>query len=145
MLPSPPPSSYPFLSPYSLTLPLLFQSLYTAYRETRLNPKHALSNPPDPSSPALLAACRTHTYTTQIVSLNPLMIYIHNFTSSAEAEALIELGKEEFQDSFISRASGGTQKVSGRTSQSAPFAVEEPLVDCSEKALTLLPDMIDRR
>ena len=60
------------------------------------------------------------------------MIYINNFTSVAEAEALIKLGAEDFEDSFISRASGGTQKVSGRTSQSAPLAVEEPLVECSK-------------
>lgn len=60
------------------------------------------------------------------------MVYINNFTSSAEADALIKLGSPDFEDSFISKASGGTQKVSGRTSQSAPLAMEEPLVECSK-------------
>ncbi|KAL5427233.1 hypothetical protein PMIN04_001505 [Paraphaeosphaeria minitans] len=117
-----------------LTLPLLLQALYNTYLTPHLAPLHAPQNDSntslDPSSPSLLPACRAHTYTTQIVSLDPLMIYINNFTSSAEAEALIKLGADDFEDSFISRPSGGTQKASGRTSQSAPLAIEEPLVEC---------------
>ncbi|KAL5416223.1 hypothetical protein PMIN03_002261 [Paraphaeosphaeria minitans] len=117
-----------------LTLPLLLQALYNTYLTPHLPPLHAPQNDSntslDPSSPSLLPACRAHTYTTQIVSLDPLMIYINNFTSSAEAEALIKLGADDFEDSFISRPSGGTQKASGRTSQSAPLAIEEPLVEC---------------
>ncbi|KAK7191817.1 2OG-Fe(II)oxygenase family Oxidoreductase [Paraphaeosphaeria sporulosa] len=117
-----------------LTLPLLLQTLYTIYFSPYFAPLHAPQNDSstsiNPSSPSLLTACRAHTYTTQIVSLDPLMIYINNFTSGAEAEALIKLGADDFEDSFISRSGGGNQKVSGRTSQSAPLAVEEPLVAC---------------
>ncbi|KAF2636169.1 hypothetical protein P280DRAFT_410092, partial [Massarina eburnea CBS 473.64] len=75
-------------------------------------------------------ACRTHKYSTEIVSLDPLVIYINNFTSFAEAEALIKLGEPEFADSFIARANGKTQKVGGRTSQSAPLDDHHPLVSC---------------
>ncbi|CAI6277505.1 unnamed protein product [Periconia digitata] len=84
----------------------------------------------DPSSPSLLEACHTHTYNTEIVSLDPLLIYINNFTSSAEAEALIKLGAPEFVDSYIARSNGANQKVSGRTSQSAPLDDDHPLVAC---------------
>jgi prolyl 4-hydroxylase len=121
-----------------LSLPLFLQALYTKYLSPHLLPISSLrtqndhDTPINPSSPSLLDACRTHSYTTQIVSLDPLMLYINNFTSAAEAEALIQLGSPDFEDSFISRAGGGTQKASGRTSQSAPLAMEEPLVGCGE-------------
>jgi prolyl 4-hydroxylase len=40
----------------------------------------------------ILAACPSHTYTTQIISLDPLVIYINNFTSLHEASSLIDIG-----------------------------------------------------
>jgi len=46
----------------------------------------------DAMSSSLLSECKRHSYTTEIISLNPLVIYINNFTSAAEAEALIKLG-----------------------------------------------------
>ncbi|KAF2679300.1 hypothetical protein K458DRAFT_408161 [Lentithecium fluviatile CBS 122367] len=55
------------------------------------NPAADLANV-DPEDPALLEACRKHTSTTEIISLDPLLVYINNFTSAAEAEALIKLG-----------------------------------------------------
>ena len=124
------------LSAVLLTAPLLLQSLYSTYlspylRTTTTPVQNDQNTPTDPSSPALLEACRKHSYTTQIVSLDPLMVYINNFTSTAEAEALINLGSSDFSDSFISKSGGGTQKASGRTSQSAPLEMEEPLVKCS--------------
>ena len=37
-------------------------------------------------------SCESHKYTSEIVSLDPLVIYINNFTSFQEAEDLIKLG-----------------------------------------------------
>ncbi|EOA88942.1 uncharacterized protein SETTUDRAFT_38254 [Exserohilum turcica Et28A] len=87
------------------------------------------------SSPAsdpqdLLQACQTHQYSTEILSLDPLLIYITNFTSVLEAEQLITLGSADFTESFISRGSGTTHRVSGRTSDSAPLPLSHPLVSC---------------
>ncbi|KAF2653345.1 hypothetical protein K491DRAFT_579128, partial [Lophiostoma macrostomum CBS 122681] len=70
-----------------------------------------------------------HRYTTEIVSLDPLVIYINNFTSLRDAEELIKAGEADFEDSFISRSTG-LSKVSGRTSQSAPLEPSLPLVSC---------------
>ncbi|RII07132.1 hypothetical protein CUC08_Gglean008100 [Alternaria sp. MG1] len=78
----------------------------------------------------LLKACEGHQYTTEIISLDPLLIYINNFTSAQEAEELIKLGSPEFAESFISRSRGSTQRVTGRTSQSAPLPMDDPLVLC---------------
>ncbi|KAF2001218.1 hypothetical protein P154DRAFT_596836 [Amniculicola lignicola CBS 123094] len=80
-------------------------------------------------SPPVSTTCEAHKYTTEIVSLDPLVIYINNFTSHAEAEELIKAGEEDFEDSFISRTSG-LHKVTGRTSQSAPLDLDIPIVQC---------------
>lgn len=40
----------------------------------------------------LLKACKEHRYTSEIISLDPLVIYINNFTSKQEAEQLINIG-----------------------------------------------------
>ncbi|KAF2707478.1 hypothetical protein K504DRAFT_482892 [Pleomassaria siparia CBS 279.74] len=82
------------------------------------------------SSSPLTWSCESHQYTNEIVSLDPLVIYINNFTSFQEAEDLIRLGEDDFEDSFIARSKGGLQKVSGRTSQSAPLEVSHALVSC---------------
>ena len=51
------------------------------------------SYPEEPlSGENLLKACADHQYTTEIISLDPLLIYINNFTSAREAEELIKLG-----------------------------------------------------
>lgn len=43
-------------------------------------------------SPSTLELCPSHRYTTEIVSLDPLIIYINNFTSPEEARDLIKAG-----------------------------------------------------
>lgn len=40
----------------------------------------------------LLEACRVHQYSSEIISLDPLVIYINNFASEQETEELIEIG-----------------------------------------------------
>ncbi|KAH8732973.1 hypothetical protein GQ44DRAFT_13962 [Phaeosphaeriaceae sp. PMI808] len=78
----------------------------------------------------LLTACEVHQYTSEIISLDPLVVYINNFTSSLEAEELINIGSPDFASSFISRSHGPNTLVSGRTSQSAPLDLDHPLVSC---------------
>jgi prolyl 4-hydroxylase len=40
----------------------------------------------------LVSTCSTHQYTSQIISLDPLVIYINDFISVLEAEELIDIG-----------------------------------------------------
>ncbi|KAI4907451.1 hypothetical protein J4E90_009480 [Alternaria incomplexa] len=92
---------------------------------------------------SLVKACTKHQYTTEIISLDPLLIYINNFTSAREAEELIHLGSSEFAESFISRSRGNTQRVTGRTSQSAPLPLGDPLVECLlNRARTFMGSML---
>ncbi|KAF2118297.1 hypothetical protein BDV96DRAFT_381915 [Lophiotrema nucula] len=89
-----------------------------------------------------LEACEAHKYTSEIVSLDPLVIYINNFTSFQEAEDLIKAGEEDFESSFISAATG-LKYVTGRTSQSAPLDTDLPLVDCIlHRARTFVGSML---
>lgn len=115
----------------------------------------------DLTSEDLLKVCERHQYTSEIISLDPLVIYINNFTSTQEAEELINIGyclfnprhaqflslilfsSPEFADSFISRSRGGNQRVTGRTSQSAPLPMSDPLVDCIlRRARTFMGSML---
>ncbi|KAF2869459.1 hypothetical protein BDV95DRAFT_449150, partial [Massariosphaeria phaeospora] len=87
--------------------------------------------------------CEAHKYTSEIVSLDPLVIYINNFTSPAEAQELINIGEPEFADSFITRARGDNQRATGRTSQSAPLPLAHPLVTCLlARARTFMGSML---
>jgi prolyl 4-hydroxylase len=80
--------------------PLLLPAIWSGHIQNYLPPQLRTYFPTaSPKSKAihlegqsLLEACKTHTYATEIISLDPLLIYITNFTSPAEAEALIELG-----------------------------------------------------
>ncbi|KAF1837510.1 hypothetical protein BDW02DRAFT_518833 [Decorospora gaudefroyi] len=91
----------------------------------------------------LLEACKTHQYTTEIISVDPLVIYINNFTSAQEAEELIHLGSPEFASSFITRSRGSNQHVTSRTSASAPLPITHPLVSCLlSRARTFMGSML---
>ncbi|KAM7206389.1 hypothetical protein V8F20_002738 [Naviculisporaceae sp. PSN 640] len=74
--------------------------------------------------------CAPHSYTTTLISLSPLVIYIHNFISPAEASALVELGVPLLQPSPITGYGSDTQNTQHRTSWSAPLPVNNSLVDC---------------
>ncbi|PSN69657.1 hypothetical protein BS50DRAFT_661555 [Corynespora cassiicola Philippines] len=92
---------------------------------------------------SIIEACKTHKYTTEIISLSPLVIYINNFLSPAETDALIEASSADFEDSFISRSTGGLEKVPGRTSQSAPLDLSAPLTQCIlARARTFMGSML---
>ncbi|KAF2730161.1 hypothetical protein EJ04DRAFT_580072 [Polyplosphaeria fusca] len=142
-----------------LVLPLaLPAAFWSSHIQTYLTSQFqsSVSTAPKPAIPAVEPptgwtpeACAAHQYTTEIVSLDPLVIYINNFTSQLEAEGLVKAGyvfppipyscvplinlrpnsEPDFEDSVISHYSG-LRKVTGRTSQSAPLEPDLPLVSC---------------
>ncbi|KAK0706061.1 hypothetical protein B0T26DRAFT_612791, partial [Lasiosphaeria miniovina] len=103
----------PFLYPL-----LLFPST------TPLN-NHSNTSPPT-------AACPAHNYTTQLVSLDPLVIYIRSFVSAAESAALIAAGEPLLQPSPITGIGEGQDSTgtSARTSSSAPLPPSADVVRC---------------
>ncbi|KAK1754381.1 hypothetical protein QBC47DRAFT_447322 [Echria macrotheca] len=74
--------------------------------------------------------CPPHRYTTQIISLDPPLIYIHPFVSPAEAEALIALGSPLLEPSPVTGYGSGAATSQARTSWSAPLPSADRTVSC---------------
>ncbi|KAH9219566.1 hypothetical protein DL95DRAFT_483758 [Leptodontidium sp. 2 PMI_412] len=82
--------------------------------------------------------CKPHNYTTEVVSVDPLLIYINGFLRDEEADLLVELGTPSLASSEIYI---NNQKVASntRTSRSAGLPPSSPLVSCIlKRALSFL-------
>ncbi|KAI1845372.1 hypothetical protein JX266_008467 [Neoarthrinium moseri] len=73
--------------------------------------------------------CRPHAYTTELVSLDPLVIYIDSFLAPAEITALLAAGEAEFAPSEVVKR-GHEQRTADRTSQSAGLPADDAAVRC---------------
>jgi prolyl 4-hydroxylase len=71
----------------------------------------------------------SHSYTTQIISLDPLVIYIHNFLPEADINSLLETASPKFKPSVITRA-GRTKTDPDRTSVTAFLPASDEAVSC---------------
>ncbi|KAI1086880.1 hypothetical protein F5B19DRAFT_108110 [Rostrohypoxylon terebratum] len=95
-----------------------------------------------PTSPSF--SCLQHAYTTEIISLDPLLIYIDSFLAAAEVDALLEAGELRFAPSRVYKQ-GRNQGTSDRTSSSAGLPRDNPAVQCVlERAEAFLGTMLDR-
>ncbi|GKT52772.1 2OG-Fe(II) oxygenase family oxidoreductase [Colletotrichum tofieldiae] len=79
--------------------------------------------PPEPF------VCHAQNYTTQIVSLDPLVIYIRDFLNDADIAGLLEAGEPEFRPSYVVK-NGVAQGTPDRTSWSAGLPIENAAVQC---------------
>ena len=73
--------------------------------------------------------CLAHRYTTEIVSLDPLLIYIHNFVAPSESTALIHAGELLLEPSPVT-GYGTNSKSQSRTSWSALLPEDNHIVQC---------------
>ncbi|SPO04585.1 uncharacterized protein DNG_07270 [Cephalotrichum gorgonifer] len=73
--------------------------------------------------------CSAHPYTTQIVSTEPLVIYIHDFLSPTEISTLLSLGADLFKPSTTTKR-GRSTKDTSRTSWSAALPLSSDAVQC---------------
>ena len=73
--------------------------------------------------------CEPHSYTTEIVSLDPLLIYIRSFLSPTETAALLAEGEPAFKPSEVYK-SGRRQGTTDRTSSSAGLPRDDAAVRC---------------
>lgn len=74
--------------------------------------------------------CPKHTYTTHLISLDPLLIYIPNFVSQSESQSLIDLSTPLLEPSPIVSRGADSAGSQARTSWSAPLPSESHLVNC---------------
>ncbi|KAK3989975.1 hypothetical protein QBC44DRAFT_395495 [Cladorrhinum sp. PSN332] len=70
-----------------------------------------------------------HTYRTELVSLDPLIIYIHNLITPAEIASLLETAEPLFAPSKVTKH-GRQQNTNDRTSSSAGLPREDDAVKC---------------
>ncbi|KAK3362449.1 hypothetical protein B0T25DRAFT_490439 [Lasiosphaeria hispida] len=75
-------------------------------------------------------ACDTlHPYRTELVSLDPLIIYIHNLISPIEITSLLRTAEPRFAPSQVTKH-GYQQNTQERTSSSAGLPRDDPAVVC---------------
>ncbi|KAL2143157.1 hypothetical protein VTI28DRAFT_304 [Corynascus sepedonium] len=82
-----------------------------------------------PDTPAPFVCDTSHAYRTELVSLEPLIIYIHDLITPAETAALLETGETRFAPSRVTKY-GRQQHTSDRTSSSAGLPRDDPAVQC---------------
>lgn len=70
-----------------------------------------------------------HAYTTAIISLDPLLLYITTFLSPSEIAALLASGAPDFAPSYVIK-NGRRIGTPDRTSQSAGLSRDDPAVRC---------------
>ncbi|KAK3300612.1 uncharacterized protein B0H64DRAFT_19579 [Chaetomium fimeti] len=84
----------------------------------------------------------SHTYRTELVSLDPLIIYIHNIITPIEIASLLETAEPKFAPSQVTKG-GRKQHTSDRTSSSAGLPRDDPAVRCVlDRARTFLGTMM---
>jgi len=79
--------------------------------------------------PAAEWSCSPNNYTTQLVSLDPLLIYIHNLVSPEEARRITHAGHAGLAPSPVT-GYGGDTASQARTSWSAPLPGDDAAVQC---------------
>jgi prolyl 4-hydroxylase len=70
-----------------------------------------------------------HSYRTELVSLDPLIIYIHDLITPTEIASLLETAEPRFAPSQVTKH-GRQQQTSDRTSSSAGLPRDDPTVVC---------------
>jgi len=82
---------------------------------------------PAPNAPFVCDV--SHSYKTQLVSVEPLIIYIQDLITPIEITALLETAEPLFAPSTVTK-SGRKQHTNDRTSSSAGLPREDPAVQC---------------
>jgi prolyl 4-hydroxylase len=117
-------------------------SPYTRSAKETISSAIAFINTPSPE-PLLPFTCQPHTYSTEIVSLDPLVIYIDSFVPAREVSALLEAGEPEFRPSTVVKR-GQKQQTHDRTSQSAGLPLDSAAVRCVlDRAERFMGSMLD--
>ncbi|AEO70596.1 uncharacterized protein THITE_2055322 [Thermothielavioides terrestris NRRL 8126] len=91
--------------------------------------KNSATNATSAPNRAAFTCDASHAYRTELVSLEPLIIYIHNLITPAETAALLETAEPRFAPSEVTKH-GRHQRTRDRTSSSAGLPRDDPAVMC---------------
>ncbi|KAI1099276.1 hypothetical protein F4804DRAFT_87709 [Jackrogersella minutella] len=136
-----------------LSAPTLYQLLCSLITSLSLHvtslapptpkPSSQPAEPPSPPPPAAPFTCLPHAYRTEIVSLDPLLIYIDSFLTAAEISSLLSAGEPSFLPSRVYKR-GHDRGTSDRTSSSAALPRSNAAVQCVlARASAFLGAMLD--
>ncbi|KAI8630095.1 hypothetical protein F5Y19DRAFT_53309 [Xylariaceae sp. FL1651] len=73
--------------------------------------------------------CEAQSYSTEIISLDPLVVYIRNFLNAEDITGILQAGEDRFNPSVVNK-NGKMVQNPYRTSWSAGLPVEDPAVQC---------------
>lgn len=117
--------SYPYIA--KLTSPILSFVPDFPLAEAPFSVPLFTSHPAD--EPAPFACDSTHQYKTEIVSLDPLVIYIHSLLTPTEITSLVSTAEPAFAPSEVVK-NGRELRTQDRTSSSAGLPRDDPAVAC---------------
>lgn len=87
--------------------------------------------------------CEPQKYRTEIVSLDPLVIYIHDFFSTRDISNILKVGQDRFNPSVVHQ-NGRMVQNPYRTSTSAVLPAKDPAVSCVlERSKKFLGTVLD--
>ncbi|GAP91604.1 putative 2OG-Fe oxygenase family Oxidoreductase [Rosellinia necatrix] len=103
--------------------------------------------PPPPSSQSNSSSddlrCEDQSYKTELISLDPLVIYIRDFLNSRDIEGILKIGEGRFNPSVVNQG-GKLIQDPYRTSWSAALPAEDPAVKCVlERSRSFLGTVLD--
>ncbi|KAK4441928.1 2og-fe oxygenase family [Podospora aff. communis PSN243] len=80
----------------------------------------------------------SHNYTINIMSLNPVVVYLDGFIKESEVQHLLDITKNQFDDSRVYLNGQAVVNKSYRFSQSALVDVDDPVSQCLSQRLKAL-------
>ncbi|KAI0436829.1 hypothetical protein F4803DRAFT_540941 [Xylaria telfairii] len=87
--------------------------------------------------------CEDQSYKTELISLDPLVIYIRDFFNTDDIDRMIQVGENRFNPSVVHK-NGKMVQNPYRTSLSAALPAEDPAVKCVlERSRKFLGTMLD--
>ncbi|KAI1123873.1 hypothetical protein F5Y10DRAFT_42424 [Nemania abortiva] len=87
--------------------------------------------------------CEDQSYKTELISLDPLVIYIRDFFNTKDIDAIVQAGEDRFNPSVVNQ-NGKMIQNPYRTSWSAALEAEDPAVHCVlERSRQFLGTMLD--
>ncbi|KAI1848315.1 hypothetical protein JX265_013817 [Neoarthrinium moseri] len=74
--------------------------------------------------------CQSHAYKTEVVSVDPLVIYFHDFLAPAEMSQLLDAAEPLFKESLLTGNNGQVRASRRRTSRTAKLLADDAAVEC---------------
>ncbi|KAI1827100.1 hypothetical protein F4861DRAFT_529391 [Xylaria intraflava] len=104
---------------------------------------NTFSSPVQSNSSSSDLPCQDQSYTTEIISLDPLVMYLHGFLNTGDIENILQVGEDRFNPSVVNQKGKMVQNLY-RTSSSAVLPVKDPAVHCVlERSKKFLGTILD--